>query len=80
MKDHQRRCPKEIVSCSGEECDWRGTRDKLAAHEETCQYIVESCQQCAQLVPRFKQTEHDCVKGLLNRFKSRGKELEEFTR
>ena len=79
VKDHQRKCPKQKVGCSGEGCTFSTSRDAISEHEDICDKIKESCEQCQDSVPRFKQSEHDCVKALLAKFRSKGKELTEYS-
>lgn len=79
QKEHQKRCQKARVKCSGEECKYQTSRDKLVEHEDACEKIKEQCEQCTDNVPRYLQPSHDCVKALLERFRSKGKELNEYS-
>ena len=78
-KDHQRKCVKGQVSCSGEGCDFITSRDAIGEHEDQCDKIKESCEQCGESVARYAQNDHDCVKALLQKFRNKGKELNLYT-
>ena len=67
------------MACSGEECKFMTTRDHIGQHEEVCDRIKENCAQCGESVPRYLQSEHDCVQALLVKFRAKGKELNEYT-
>ena len=76
---HLEKCEQAPTKCVGEKCDFSCPRVEMAAHEDVCPHIAQTCTKCKDEVPRSEQEAHDCVKSLLARFKIKAAELTELT-